>query len=321
MFVVLSVASLIILIYVLVPKCGNTNILIYMLICSILSAYTVMSCKGLSLGIKEIVNNKMTASYMYTLLFGLIALMLIVVQINYLNKSLDVFNTAIVTTVYYVLFSLLVMIASALLFKELANVSFKDFVGCICGFLTIICALLLIHFFKSNEHEEQFMTTFSKPINDHDVSNKISDNSFELIITNKSSNIDLIPDTELKNCGNPPNYFEHTTNVPVRIEDAKNDGKNFSIINYFNQNFKNLESKFKTSETFANYSYNKLNTHEGSVQSQTAISNKNFTFPQTSFKRNHTTTMEAKYRYMPVFDDSDQDEPLDKKEAKNPFNF
>ena len=280
-----------------------------------------MSCKGLSLGIKEIVNNKMTASYMYTLLFGLIALMLIVVQINYLNKSLDVFNTAIVTTVYYVLFSLLVMIASAVLFKELANVSFKDFVGCICGFLTIICALLLIQHFKSNQ--EQFLTTFSKPINDIDCHNKISDSNFELIVANKAANLDLIPDDELKSCGKPPNYFDHTTSVPVRIEDFKNDGKQFSFINYFNQNLKTLESKFRGSQqTFANYSYNKLNTHEASLQPDSSMNNKNFTFPQTSFKRSHSTTMEAKYRYMPAFDDSDQDAtPFDKKEVKNPFNF
>ena len=128
-FVVLSIISLIFLIYVLVPKYGNTNVLIYILICSILGSYTVMSCKGISLGIKEIVNGNPTVPYSYTSFFVVTAVSCIVIQINYLNKSLDVFNTAIVTTVYYVLFSLFVMIASALLFKELMNVSFQDFVG------------------------------------------------------------------------------------------------------------------------------------------------------------------------------------------------
>ena len=88
-----------------------------------------MCCKGVSLGIKEIASGKPTVPYSYTSLFVILALTCIVVQINYLNKSLDVFNTAIVTTVYYVLFSLFVMIASALLFKELMNVGFQDFVG------------------------------------------------------------------------------------------------------------------------------------------------------------------------------------------------
>lgn len=129
LFVLITIISLIVLIYVLAPKHGNSNILVYILICSILGSYTVMSCKGVSLGIKELISGKPTVPYVYTSAFVLIACICMVVQINYLNKSLDVFNTAIVTTVYYVLFSLFVMIASSVLFKELYNVSFKDFVG------------------------------------------------------------------------------------------------------------------------------------------------------------------------------------------------
>ena len=56
-------------------------------------------------------------------------------------------TTAIVTTIYYVLFTLWVKIASSILFKEMTNLAFIDFVGCIAGFATIICALCLIHFF------------------------------------------------------------------------------------------------------------------------------------------------------------------------------
>lgn len=44
---------------------------------------------------------------------------------NYLNKALDSFNTGIVTPVYYVMFTTMVLIASAILFKEWQNLSFK----------------------------------------------------------------------------------------------------------------------------------------------------------------------------------------------------
>lgn len=43
----------------------------------------------------------------------------------YLNKSLDLFNTGIVTPVYYVMFTTLVLIASAILFKEWKHLSFE----------------------------------------------------------------------------------------------------------------------------------------------------------------------------------------------------
>jgi hypothetical protein len=112
-----------------------------------------MSCKGLSLGIKELFSRNPSVSTLYTYLFAMLVIICIIIQMNYLNKSLDIFNTPIVTTVYYVLFTLFVMIASALLFKEFLNISFQDFVGCICGFSTIVCALFLIQFFKTTNDE------------------------------------------------------------------------------------------------------------------------------------------------------------------------
>lgn len=38
-------------------------------------------------------------------------------QMNYLNKALDLFNTAIVSPIYYVMFTLLTMIASVIMFQ------------------------------------------------------------------------------------------------------------------------------------------------------------------------------------------------------------
>jgi drug/metabolite transporter (DMT)-like permease len=153
-FTILSILGLFALIFVFAPRYGSKNILVYILICSILGSFTVMSCKGLSLGIKEIVSKSPSVSYLYTYLFGIILIVCIMVQMNYLNKALDLFNTAIVTTVYYVLFTLFVMISSSVLFKELLNLSFEDFVGCLCGFSTIVCALCLIHFFKTSNDSD-----------------------------------------------------------------------------------------------------------------------------------------------------------------------
>lgn len=38
-------------------------------------------------------------------------------QMNYLNKALDLFNTAIVSPVYYVMFTLLTILASIIMFR------------------------------------------------------------------------------------------------------------------------------------------------------------------------------------------------------------
>ena len=126
-----------------------------------------MGCKGLSLGVKEMFSNQPSASYFWTYMFIILVLILIILQMNYLNKSLDTFNTAVVTTVYYVLFTLFVMINSSLLFKELLSVSFEDFVGCMCGFSVIVCALFMIHFFKPSANQNESGNEVSSQNNDN----------------------------------------------------------------------------------------------------------------------------------------------------------
>lgn len=44
----------------------------------------------------------------------------VVTQMNYLNRALDLFNTAIVSPIYYVMFTLLTIMASMILFQALA---------------------------------------------------------------------------------------------------------------------------------------------------------------------------------------------------------
>lgn len=41
----------------------------------------------------------------------------VVVQMNYLNKALDLFNTAMVSPIYYVMFTVCTILASVILFQ------------------------------------------------------------------------------------------------------------------------------------------------------------------------------------------------------------
>lgn len=53
-----------------------------------------------------------------TYIFIILLITFVCIQMNYLNKALDTFNTSVVTPVYYVMFTTLVITASAILFKE-----------------------------------------------------------------------------------------------------------------------------------------------------------------------------------------------------------
>lgn len=64
---------------------------------------------------------------------------------------------------YYVLFTMLVLVASAILFKEFNDMAVLDIVGLLCGFATIVSALYLINFVSSSTiNDKQWLKSFSE---------------------------------------------------------------------------------------------------------------------------------------------------------------
>ena len=130
------------------PRYGNTNIMVYIAICSLIGSLSVMGCKGLGIVIKQTLHgdSQLTNPVAWGLIFAVLACVL--TQMNYLNKALDIFNTSLVTPIYYVMFTTLTIIASAILFREWEVMDPKDTIGAICGFLTIVFGVFLLHAFK-----------------------------------------------------------------------------------------------------------------------------------------------------------------------------
>lgn len=150
-FVVFATAVIIvalIFIFVVGPRHGQTNILVYITICSVIGALSVSCVKGLGIAIKEAIagKNVVRDPLAWTLLLGLVAC--VSTQINYLNKALDIFNTSLVTPIYYVFFTTSVLTCSAILFKEWEHMGADDVIGTLSGFLTIIVGIFLLHAFK-----------------------------------------------------------------------------------------------------------------------------------------------------------------------------
>ncbi|XP_053957449.1 magnesium transporter NIPA2 [Anastrepha obliqua] len=131
------------------PRYGHSNVAVYIYLCSGIGSLTVMACKALGLAIRDTLNGTGNdfATWMPWFLIC-VTITFIAVQMNYLNKALDVFNTGIVTPVYYVMFTSLVITASAILFKEFEHMRFEDILGDICGFLVVILAVFMLNAFK-----------------------------------------------------------------------------------------------------------------------------------------------------------------------------
>ena len=131
------------------PRYGRNNVLVYIVICSVIGSLSVMCCKGIGLAITETVAGIANDFRKWTFWVLLIsAVFTVCVQINYLNRSLDIFDASLVTPVYYVFFTGFVMVASSVLFKEWGKMSSERALCLFCGFFTIVSGLFLINAFK-----------------------------------------------------------------------------------------------------------------------------------------------------------------------------
>lgn len=152
LFIILAV-TLIIIFYV-GPRYGSRHVLVYVSLCSAVGSVTVMACKGLGLSIREAFykNTSISSSsvniWLSCLLFFVTVIVCVCLQMNYLNKALDLFDASLVTPVYYVMFTTLVIIASAILFKEWIRMGSDDVLGNICGFLVVIVAIFLLQSYR-----------------------------------------------------------------------------------------------------------------------------------------------------------------------------
>ncbi|KAG7276315.1 hypothetical protein CRUP_015638 [Coryphaenoides rupestris] len=159
-FATLVIIVSLIFIFVVGPRQGQTNILVYITICSVIGALSVSCVKGLGIAIKEALAGRPVLSepLAWLLLLGLVAC--VGTQINYLNKALDIFNTSLVTPIYYVFFTTSVLTCSAILFKEWEHMGAADVLGTLSGFLTIIVGIFLLHAFKDLDGREMGGSSF-----------------------------------------------------------------------------------------------------------------------------------------------------------------
>ncbi|KAL3835008.1 hypothetical protein ACJIZ3_009744 [Penstemon smallii] len=134
-----------VLIYYHVPRYGQTHMIVYIGICSLLGSLTVMGVKAVGIALKLSFGGSNQFKYFETWFFTLLVIIFCIMQMIYLNKALDTFNTAVVSPVYYVMFTTLTILASMIMFKEWDNQSASQIISELCGFITILCGTFLLH--------------------------------------------------------------------------------------------------------------------------------------------------------------------------------
>jgi hypothetical protein len=120
---------------------------VYIGICSLIGSLSVVTTQGLGTAIVKTIqgDNQFTHWFLYVLAAFVVITLL--TEVNYLNKALNLFNTAMVTPVYYVTFTSLTIISSAILSQGFEAPP-KSVVTVVMGFLVICSGIILLQYSK-----------------------------------------------------------------------------------------------------------------------------------------------------------------------------
>ncbi|ODV91713.1 hypothetical protein CANCADRAFT_55528 [Tortispora caseinolytica NRRL Y-17796] len=150
LYVILSLVFCVVMIYRVAPIYGRKNPLVFLSICSVAGSISVMAIKGFGIAVKLTLSGSNQFIYPSTYIFAAVIVCCILVQMNYLNKALDQFDTSIVNLLYYVTFTTATLTASFLLFGGFNTTDATNTISLLCGFLTIFSGVYLLNISKSS---------------------------------------------------------------------------------------------------------------------------------------------------------------------------
>ncbi|PIN04665.1 hypothetical protein CDL12_22803 [Handroanthus impetiginosus] len=156
-----AVAVVLVLILYCEPRYGQTNVMVYIGVCSIIGSITVMSIKAVGITIKLTLEGYSQVARFQSWVFAMVAVSCIITQLNYLNKALDTFNTAVVSPIYYAMFTSLTIFASAIMFKDWSGQSASNIISVLCGFITVLSGTMVLH---SNRDPEKLPPADYSPL-------------------------------------------------------------------------------------------------------------------------------------------------------------
>ncbi|XP_077360871.1 magnesium transporter NIPA3-like [Festucalex cinctus] len=133
------------------PGVTRVHLLPDVAVCSLLGAFTVSSVKGLAIAIPSAHRDVTVLSGPLTWLLLATLVISVTVQVHFLNKSLDTFGPLLVYPVYYVLFTSVVLVTSAVLFGEWHKMAATDAVSAVGAFLVMVVGVAMLQLFKDTQ--------------------------------------------------------------------------------------------------------------------------------------------------------------------------
>lgn len=140
-----------VMIFLVVPRYGRKNPLVYISICSLVGSISVMAIKGFGIAVKLTFSGNNQFTHFTTYIFGVTVAGCILVQMNYFNKALDTFSTNVVNPTYYVGFSTATLVASIILFQGFNTSDTAGAVSLLTGFVVTFLGVHLLNLSRAPE--------------------------------------------------------------------------------------------------------------------------------------------------------------------------
>ncbi|EED21821.1 DUF803 domain membrane protein [Talaromyces stipitatus ATCC 10500] len=130
------------------PRYGKKSMFVYITVCSLIGGLSVVATQGLGASILAQIRGESQFKHWFLYVLLVFVIVSLLTEIVYLNKALNIFNAALVTPTYYVMFTSSTIATSAVLFQGFSG-SAMAIVTMVMGFLTICSGVVLLQLSKS----------------------------------------------------------------------------------------------------------------------------------------------------------------------------
>ncbi|CAE7189136.1 unnamed protein product [Rhizoctonia solani] len=141
------IAASIIIIFFVAPKWGKQNMIWYILVCSLIGGLSVSCTQGLGASIVTSIRGDNQFTYWFTYFLLVFVIITLLTEVYYLNVALALFNTAMVTPTYYVIFTFCTLVTSVILFQGFAATP-TAIITVVMGFLVICAGITILQMSK-----------------------------------------------------------------------------------------------------------------------------------------------------------------------------
>ncbi|EKM61514.1 uncharacterized protein PHACADRAFT_190687 [Phanerochaete carnosa HHB-10118-sp] len=150
---VLIVIAIILAVWV-APKYGKKSMLPYIGICSLIGGISVSCTQGLGACILTSIRGQNQFKNWFIYFLMILVVITLLTEIYYLNVALAMYNTAMVTPTYYVLFTFCTLVTSVILYQGL-KASATQIITIVLAFLVICSGIFILQMSKVDPRKLQ----------------------------------------------------------------------------------------------------------------------------------------------------------------------